>query len=816
VFRILPYLQNPSADGIRITWFTDSEVPCTLEVWGGAIPASAPRSLTVKPERQEQLGYTEIERNQTIPGLEQGSWLAAGPSYKATLELADLDPDTTYSYRVRAGESVEQASFQTPPSAAGWNQLRLIALSDSETDPLGRGNRRDWPAAALGSGQRPDPSSSAWARRFGTSTTTVLAPNGLPQSETALRYALTETEGFDRNLELIAQRQPDLLLMPGDLVQGGAYQPGWDEFFRHTAGELGNLLSSTPILPALGNWETFGAVNGSGNGYGSGAVAGSSEPGFLPLQGRLKYHTYFDAPANGTPSQQDDYYSVDVGPVTILTLDSTNGSPDETTSSYGGPGQPARTLGLDPYSTDPALIGTDTQPSYTASQYADAAAKAGVPNDLAPFGPGSTQWNWTQAQLQQARDAGRIVIVQFHHAPYSSGSNSRPLRDLFAPGLYTQSGTPLRIYQPLFEQYGVALVLNGHDEMFEESYVDLDRDGRGVTYYDVGVAGDGLRGGVPDVLNLNPFSVWSADRNEAEVWQTLNGVPQLISGGRHYGHLEINLTRLPSGSGAYEAAVSLQPVHLFPVLDANYNLVRTERRPASHSTTLLIDGAGRAIKADRPLPEAAGFGDPSAPLDLQPGRTCTLPGLRDYDGIPHGGAPEALNNSIAADYRFQGLFSLQRDGLPQALFTNRSSGRWASAAVDPLTRQIDYADHGKGGITRVVGIYDDPLVKEGEQNTARPGYLLSGEKAPKRGGPNDSQRRFQNDLLIDNLSARLSGDFDNDGIQELYWKVNDGTAYLRSLLHDDGNIRYANYQSRDQTTSYLTSNGHADLIPSVL
>ncbi|MFN5117092.1 MAG: hypothetical protein ACK5JJ_03210 [Cyanobacteriota bacterium] len=214
-----------------------------------------------------------------------------------------------------------------------------------------------------------------------------------------------------------------------------------------------------------------------------------------------------------------------------------------------------------------------------------------------------------------------------------------------------------------------------------------------------------------------------------------------------------------------------------------------------------------------------GFRDPSAPLDLQPGRTCNLPGLRDYDGNLHGGAPDSLKDSIdsiAVDYRFQGFFSLRRDGLQQALFTNRSSGRWASAAIDPLTRQIDYADHGKGGITRVVGIYDDPLVKEGEQNTARPGYLLSGEKAPERFGPFDSQRRFQNDLLIDNLSARLSGDFDRDGIQELYWKVNDGTAYLRSLLHDDGNIRYANYQSREQMTSYLTSNGHAEVIASVL
>jgi hypothetical protein len=226
------------------------------------------------------------------------------------------------------------------------------------------------------------------------------------------------------------------------------------------------------------------------------------------------------------------------------------------------------------------------------------------------------------------------------------------------------------------------------------------------------------------------------------------------------------------------------------------------------SITLNVNDIQEGSTSPTPIPR-----NPSAPLDLQPGRTCSLPGLRDYDGILHGGAPDSRKDSIAADYRFQGLFSLRRDGIKQAVFTNRSSGRWASAAFDPITRQIDYADNGKGGITRVIGIYIDILVAEGESNN---GFLRNGEVAPKRGGPNDSQRRFQNDLLIDNLSARLAGDFDGDGIQELYWKVNDGTAYLRSLLHDDGNIRYANYQSRDQTTSYLTSNGHADLIASVL
>ena len=56
-----------------------------------------------------------------------------------------------------------------------------------------------------------------------------------------------------------------------------------------------------------------------------------------------------------------------------------------------------------------------------------------------------------------------------------------------------------------------------------------------------------------------------------------------------------------------------------------------------------------------------------------------------------------------------------------------------------------------------------------------------------------SKVRFQNDLETDNLTAKHSGDYEGDGIHEVYWKINDDTAYLRSLMHADRNIRYANY-----------------------
>ena len=160
------------------------------------------------------------------------------------------------------------------------------------------------------------------------------------------------------------------------------------------------------------------------------------------------------------------------------------------------------------------------------------------------------------------------------------------------------------------------------------------------------------------------------------------------------------------------------------------------------------------------------------------------------------------------------------------------SGRWVTASINSLTGKVDYSDYGKNGTTRIVGIYEDPLISEGNSNN---GFLSDGvTPAPANFGVSDedryvrvdgetidrlalnSQVRFQNDLKIDNLVAKKSSDFDSDGISEVYWKTNDRTAYLRALMHADGNIRYANYQSESQMTDYLTNNGLSDSISEII
>ena len=214
---------------------------------------------------------------------------------------------------------------------------------------------------------------------------------------------------------------------------------------------------------------------------------------------------------------------------------------------------------------------------------------------------------------------------------------------------------------------------------------------------------------------------------------------------------------------------------------------------------------------------------------LVKGQNYTLNNIRDYDGNLHA---NSADEDVSSSYKYQHALDVNGDGTLEAIYTNMKSGRWVTASINPLTGKVDYSDYGQDGTTRVVGIYDDPLIAEGAQNN---GYLSDGvTPAPANFGVSDANRyvqyngetvdrlalnsqvRFQNDLKIDNLIAKKSNDFDSDGIREVYWKTSDGTAYLRALMHADGNIRYANYQSESQMSEYLTNNGLSDSITEII
>jgi len=159
-------------------------------------------------------------------------------------------------------------------------------------------------------------------------------------------------------------------------------------------------------------------------------------------------------------------------------------------------------------------------------------------------------------------------------------------------------------------------------------------------------------------------------------------------------------------------------------------------------------------------------------------------GIRDFDGNDLGGDNSWLRIGEA---------DVNGDGDLDQILVNMEIGRFAEVGIagDGL---VYFADYSWAGETRVVGIYIDPLVQSGEVEA---------------GSDFDSQRRFQNDLFIENINRVLGGDdYDGDGLQEVYFGLTDGTAYLHAYMHADGNIQYANYQSEQQVIDYLNANGY--------
>jgi hypothetical protein len=471
-FRVTPYLQNPTSDAVTIRWLSETGDPGSLSIDGRSFLSSPTLATTLDYQAAEPAGNR-----------------FAGLPWLHSVRVTGLAQASAYPYSVSQGTTTAGGSVATPIASATTTGLapgsgvRLFVYSDPETEPESATTRVAWAASA--GATRP-----AWV-------------GGL--------YPATQTVGYSQNLAIVAARaaeaqaagRPSVIALPGDLVESGGEQRDWDEFWRHSAGPFGSVAASTAIVPALGNHENYG---------GPGALGGYSPAAATAAV--AKFQTYFDLPDNGAAvaDHSGRYHRVDFGPVTLLTIDSSNGGTDNTAS--------------------------DT------NFFLDAAANPQIPD----YTPGSAQYQWLESQLQAARAAGQITFVQYHHAAYSVGPHGYPAGS--GTGFDTQSGQPLRVLTPLLALYDVKAVFSGHDEMFEHSIVD------GIHFYDVGASGDGLRGPQADLTN--PYQTFLAHTDAPETW--VGDV--LLSGGKHYGHLEIDVT-LGAG-GVWD--VSITPAYAFPLL----------------------------------------------------------------------------------------------------------------------------------------------------------------------------------------------------------------------------------------------------------
>ncbi|MFN9504316.1 MAG: hypothetical protein ACK57J_07150, partial [Rubrivivax sp.] len=174
-----------------LTWFSGQPEPGRVSLTGPGL--DAPRTWLSQGEPRPEMAYTEREQAERIPGLEPGSWLWPGQAYRHRVALDGLQADTVYTLTVTQGSEAHVRRLRTAPTPQQWTRLRLVALSDSETEPRGRVTRREW-APGSGAEGRPaglPPGDSPRARRGGT--TRRDRPPGR-------RDALTRPDGVTANL----------------------------------------------------------------------------------------------------------------------------------------------------------------------------------------------------------------------------------------------------------------------------------------------------------------------------------------------------------------------------------------------------------------------------------------------------------------------------------------------------------------------------------------------------------------------------------------------------------------------------------------
>ena len=217
----------------------------------------------------------------------------------------------------------------------------------------------------------------------------------------------------------------DVFMMLGD----NAYAVGSDFNYQQAVFEVyAELLKQVSVWPTIGNHEM-----GLGATIPIAGFSQSADPGsYVAVEGaaptRMPYLDIFTLPGNGeaggVPSGTEQYYSFDYGNVHFVSLDS-------------------------------QLTARDTDQM--------AAMKDWLIDDLS-----SNDSDWT--------------VVIFHHPPYSKGANHDSDDTEKIGGFDMPQQWMRETFVPVFDNYGVDLVYNGHSHSYERSYYLNNLIGKSDTY----------------------------------------------------------------------------------------------------------------------------------------------------------------------------------------------------------------------------------------------------------------------------------------------------------------------------------------------
>ena len=266
-------------------------------------------------------------------------------------------------------------------------------------------------------------------------------------------YAVDAVESF----------QPLFHLLNGDLCYADLNPTVQPEVWRDFGNNNQTSAAYRPWMPCLGNHEVE-FDNGT--------------------QGFTSYLTRYALPDNHVPGFGGRWYSFRIGSVLFVSLDADDVVYQDAGAFVTGPGALTPVAG-----TGHPVIEPGT--SFYIQGYSDGAQTA-----------------WLERTLAAGRDDPSVdwIIVQMHQCACSSSA--------------TGNGSDLGIRQqwlPLFDQYQVDLVLNGHDHDYERSFP--------VRGADADVGHDAATGAVVNTLRPHPVTT-----TDSGVFDTSQGTVHLILG----------------------------------------------------------------------------------------------------------------------------------------------------------------------------------------------------------------------------------------------------------------------------------------------
>ncbi len=211
----------------------------------------------------------------------------------------------------------------------------------------------------------------------------------------------------------------NLWMLTGDNSYDGADSQYQTNFFNPFKS---SLLKNTMLYTVPGNHDYFDYI-----GY-------PSAPNRW-VEHDMPYYDMFSLPTNaeagGFPSQSEQYYSFDYGPIHFVMLDS--------------------------YGKNPVQV-SSTSPKINRGYYEDVTTVGyEIPN---------AQIKWLKQDLEATTQKWKIVYM--HHPPYTRGTH-----DSEAGNSATDDSILVRTRErinPILERFGVDMVVSGHSHVYERSY----------------------------------------------------------------------------------------------------------------------------------------------------------------------------------------------------------------------------------------------------------------------------------------------------------------------------------------------------------